>query len=139
MSRIRQDSPSKSHFDKPSSTVYLQPCAVDDDPVFQSLITELVAEGSAQAVLQPIVGCSSLPGVQPLIHCSHAQLSGATGEQPRSSSKRGPSPALEAKQRANPPPRRKPGRPAKDPGQKTAAWVLKIRRAQQRFRDKQKV
>ena len=146
MSKLNEDGIAACHHGEPSGTVSLRPSAVDDDPLFQRLLTELVAEGSAHAVLQPVASCPSLPAVLPLLTANNAQLSDVVGGQllqqrSRQSriSEQEHSAAHEAKQQTPALPRRKPGRPAKDPGTKTAAWVLKNRRAQQRFRDKQKV
>lgn len=122
---------------------------VDEDPGFQSLLAELVAEGPAQALVPPGERPARLPAAIPLIatRASHVQpLQTQDVQLPDQlvaqchNSQAGPIlPSDVNLEVPNSAPRLKTGRGAKASGKRNEAWVLKNRRGQQNFRDRQRV
>ena len=142
--------PCGSPYRMSSYNAFLAPSAVDEDPGFQSLLAELVAEGPAHALLPPGERPARLPAVvsltatgenhvQPL-QTEDVQLPDQLVAQQCHNSQA--KPILPSDVNLEVPssvPRRKTGRGAKTPGKRTEAWVLKNRRGQQNFRDRQRV
>ena len=133
-----------------SYNAFLAPSAVDEDPGFQSLLAELVAEGPAQALLPPGERPTRLPAAAPLIatganHVQPLQTEDVqlpdqlVAQQCHNSQAEPILPSAVDLEVPNCVTRRKTGRGAKTPGKRTEAWVLKNRRGQQNFRDRQRV